>query len=88
MGSLAETVSFPLLIDADLAVIRDYGIVNQDSPQVPHPTVVVVDRQGTVRFVHLDENYRRRPDPEVILDALRAIGDSDAGEGDTGDPSE
>lgn len=75
-------MSFPLLVDEGLPVIQSYGIVNEDDPRIPHPTVVVVDRQGTVRFVHLDKNYRERPDPEVILEALREIGDSDAGSGE------
>ncbi len=69
----SEDLTFPVLVDADLEATKAYGILNQDNPTVPHPTVVVVDRAGIVRFVHLDEDYRRRPAPDVILDALREL---------------
>ena len=68
----SEGLGFPVLVDEELEAAKSYGILNEDNPTVPHPTVVVVDEGGTVRFVHLDENYRRRPAPEVILDALSA----------------
>lgn len=77
-----EKLTFSILVDKDLRVIKDYGILNEASPTVPHPTVVVIDRAGIVRFVHLDENYRLRPAPEVILEALRelpAAGEAPAG---------
>lgn len=40
---------------------------------MPHPTVVILDADGVVRFFHLDENYRRRPRPETLVEALREI---------------
>lgn len=66
-------ITFPLLIDADSAVIKAYGILNEKHGAVPHPTVVIVDMAGVVRFVHLDEDYRRRPPAATILDALKEI---------------
>jgi peroxiredoxin len=68
-----EGLEFPVLVEADLQATQAYGILNQKSPKVPHPTVLVIDREGIVRFFHLDENYRRRPKPEVILEALRDL---------------
>ncbi len=52
---------------------RAYGILNPKHGEVPHPTVVLLDRKGTVRFFHLDENYRRRPKPETLIEAVREI---------------
>lgn len=66
-------MKIPLLVDADSETIQAYGILNQQQGAVPHPAVVIVDREGTARFVHVDENYRRRPAPEVLIDALRKI---------------
>ena len=66
-------MKIPLLVDADSATIEAYGILNQRHGGVPHPAVVIVDREGKVRFVHVDENYRRRPAPEVLIDALRKV---------------
>ena len=66
-------LDFPLLVDESSAAIEAYGILNERHGKVPHPTVVIVDMEGVVRFFHLDENYRRRPAPSVLLDALREL---------------
>ena len=66
-------LGYPVLVDPDLAVIRAYGVLNEVMPRVPHPTVVIVDRSGIVRFVHLDEDYRRRPPVEILLRALEGL---------------
>ncbi len=66
-------ITFPLLIDADLTATKAYGILNEKQDGVPHPTVAIVDREGVVRFFHLDENYRQRPPVETLLDAVREI---------------
>ena len=73
-----EKLTFPILVDEDLVVTKSYGILNEGNPSVPHPTVVIVDKAGTVRFVHLDEDYRRRPAPEEVLSALKEAVESEA----------
>jgi peroxiredoxin len=70
-----EGIGFPLLLDADSETIAAWGILNEKQGAVPHPTVAVVDRQGVVRFFHLDEDYRRRPAPAVIIEALKELGE-------------
>lgn len=64
-------LTFPVLHDTGLEVAKAYGIVNQDNTKVPHPTVIVVDEQGIVRWIHLDEDYTKRPSPESVLEAVR-----------------
>jgi len=71
-------LEFPTLMDPDLAVVRRYGILNEKSPKVPHPTALVIDQAGTVTYLRVDENYAERPDPDELLDALR--GDQSMGE--------
>lgn len=66
-------MKIPLLVDADLATIKAYGILNPKQTAVPHPAVVLVDREGTVRFFHMDENYRRRPAVDILLTAAREV---------------
>lgn len=72
------TLGFPVLFDAELKIIAAYGVRNTDFPSLPHPTVVLVDKQGIVRFVQVDEDYRRRPPPDDLLTAIKALGESDA----------
>ncbi len=43
-----------------------------DHHQLPHPAVFIVDAAGVIQFVHVDENYRERLEPEKILEAVRA----------------
>ncbi len=68
-----EGIDFPLLLDPELEAVRRWGILNEENPVVPHPTVVIVDRASTVRFFHLDEDYRRRPPAETVVAALRGL---------------
>ena len=66
-------MTIPLLVDEGSEVIRAYGILNQGQGDVPHPTVVLVDKEGVVRFFHLDENYQRRPPVETLIEAAREV---------------
>lgn len=71
-------LGYPVLVDADGAAMKAWGIVNEaGGGKVPHPTVVVVDEEGVVRFFHLDEDYRRRPPPETVVEAVRSAGKPD-----------
>ncbi|MDT8408777.1 MAG: peroxiredoxin family protein [Wenzhouxiangellaceae bacterium] len=40
-------------------------------PDAAMPTVIVVDAEGTVRFIEVARNYRLRPDPELYLKYLQ-----------------
>ena len=68
-----EGVTIALLVDEGCEVIKAYGILNQRQGEVPHPTVVLLDKEGVVRFFHLDENYKRRPPAETLIDAVKDI---------------
>ncbi len=64
----------PFLLDPEATTIRQYGIYNEDSDRViPHPAAVLIDKQGVVRFVRVDENYRERPSIEELLQALEGL---------------
>ncbi len=66
-------IGFPLLVDAGSQTIAAWGIRNEKHGAVPHPTVAIVDREGVVRFFHLDEDYKRRPAPAVLVAALEGL---------------
>ncbi len=61
---------YPLLSDPDHRVIDRYGIWNPAGKGWPHPTTLVIDRQGIVRWQFVEVDYRVRPKNEQILEAL------------------
>jgi peroxiredoxin len=64
---------FPLLADPEFAVINRYGLFNPNpvaGHKVPYPTVIVIDRSGTVRWRYLDADQQTRPENADILKAL------------------
>lgn len=54
-------LEFPMLMDPELEVIRRYGILNEQSGEIPHPTAMIVDEEGTITYFRVDEDYRVRP---------------------------
>jgi peroxiredoxin len=69
-------LEFTLLSDPEHAVIDRYGLLNQHDPRarpIPHPTTLVIDRDGFVRWKFVEINYKIRPTNEQILDALAEV---------------
>jgi peroxiredoxin len=67
---------FPLLSDPDHRVIDRYGLFNPNESRrrpVPHPTTLVIDRDGVVRWKFVEVDYRIRPSNDDILAALRDL---------------
>lgn len=48
--------------------LPDYN--GDDSWQLPLPTRIVVDRNGTIRAIDADPDYTVRPEPSATLEAL------------------
>lgn len=70
-------IEYTLLSDPGAAVIRRYGLLNEDAlPErlLPHPTTYVIDDEGIVRWKMTEVNYRIRPENEDIRAALEEIG--------------
>ena len=75
-------VNFEFLTDEDniaariLRIDESHGLpmglqmLGYDSNTVL-PTVVILDKNGRVIWVHETDNYRIRPEPDVYLDVLR-----------------
>jgi len=73
-GGKAPT--YRLLTDEGAAVIRRYGIFNAEDHRgrtIPHPTTLVIDTSGVVRWKVVETDYRLRPTNEDIAAALAAV---------------
>ena len=62
-----------LLSDPGHKVIDRYGLLNPNSPGLPHPATYVIDKKGIVRWKFVDVDYKIRPDNEQVLKALKSI---------------
>ena len=68
-----EGFDFPLLLDADGAVIEAWGLLNtldHRGRRIPHPAMVMVDVDGLVRYIQVETNYRLRPSAEEVIAAV------------------
>lgn len=69
-------VNFPLISDEGSAMIDELGLRNEDYKEghyahgVPHPVILVLDRNKTVTAKLMREGYRDRPEPEVLIETL------------------
>ena len=73
----AYRVAFRLDAEA-LAEYRRYGVdveaaSGQTHHELPVPAVFIIDRTGTIRFVHANPDYTTRISPDALLDAARAV---------------
>jgi peroxiredoxin len=68
--------TFPLLSDADAAVIKRYDVLHRGAgpkgEDIARPAEFYVDAGGTVRWVNLTENIAVRARPEQALAAIDA----------------
>jgi peroxiredoxin len=73
-GALAKKLGleFPVLSDPDLAVIRGWGVADEENG-IAWPAVYVVSRDGRIAWRSLAETYPKRPASEEIIAALEAL---------------
>jgi len=68
--------AFPLLSDADAAVIRRYDLLHRGAgpknADIARPAEFYVDGSGTVQWVNLTDNIAVRARPEQALSAIGA----------------
>jgi peroxiredoxin len=78
-NAYSRQLSIVCALPEDLqAVYKNFGIVlpdynGDDSWELPIPTRIVVDKQGTIRSVDADLDYTRRPEPEESIEVLRDL---------------
>ena len=69
-----------MLSDRSLSLTDQFGLRNRgihtgpprgEVKALPVPTSLLIDREGAVVWKDQSENYQRRSDPEIVLNALR-----------------
>ena len=69
--------TFPFLSDPNAEVIRRYDLVHagagENGHDISRPAEFLLDSTGTVRWVHLTENYWVRARPEEVLQVARLL---------------
>ncbi len=64
---------FIFLSDPDHRVIDRYGLWSPAGRGWPHPTTLVIDRSGIVRWKFVEVDYKIRPSNDQILAALKSL---------------
>ena len=69
--------TFPFLSDQHTDVIRRYDLVHagagENGRDISRPAEFLIDSTGTVRWVHLTENYWVRARPEQVLNVSKLL---------------
>lgn len=71
-----QGLSLPILIDADRAITKRYGVYHPfglDAFQTARPSTFLIDRDGTIRFIYVGTDQRDRPTPEAIVAELQRL---------------
>lgn len=76
----AHPISFPFLLDEDRGVTKAYGLyhrIGHDALNIAHPASLVVDGEGTLRYIYRGDSQTDRAPVEEILNAVRKLKVSD-----------
>ena len=68
--------SFPFLLDEDRTVTKAYGLYHwlaTDAINIAHPATLVIDRDGTVRYIYRGDNQLDRAPLEQVLAAVKKL---------------
>jgi peroxiredoxin len=69
--------TFTFLSDPNTEMIRRYDLVHagagEDGHDIARPAEFLLDSTGTVRWVHLTENYWVRARPEEVLEVSKLL---------------
>jgi peroxiredoxin len=72
---LADRILF--LADPGSRLIRELGILKENPENieigVPHPTTLLLDRHGTIRFVDVRRDFHFWLDPKSLTDTLAEL---------------
>lgn len=65
----AEKLPVPVLLDIDLAVVREMKIEDR----LAKPTTIVLDKKGRVRFAHVGRSKTDRPSVPQLLEVIAKL---------------
>jgi peroxiredoxin len=76
LAAEGQAPGFTILSDPGHRVIDRYGLLNPGGRGWPHPTTLVIDRKGVVRWKFVEIDYKVRPTNQQILEALAKVSGS------------
>src|SRR5580698_4496229 len=69
-------VAFPFLLDEERTVTKAYGLyhrLGKDAINIAHPATLVVDGNGTVRYIYRGDSQTDRAPLELVMQAVAKI---------------
>jgi peroxiredoxin len=72
----AHPFSFPFLLDEDRTVTKAYGLYHRwgrDAINIARPASLVVDRDGTVRYIYRGDSQADRAPVQEVVNAVRKL---------------
>jgi len=69
-------LAFPFLLDEDRTVTKAYGLYHRlatDAINIAHPATLVVDGNGTVRYIYRGENQMDRAPIEQVMETVKKL---------------
>lgn len=75
-----QSIGYTMLADPDGDINEELGIRDPQYPVgsaafgVPRPTLYIIDRNGIVRARYMEPTFRTRPDLDVVLPEVAALG--------------
>lgn len=74
-----KALAYTLLSDPESKAIDAFGVRNQEAKGerftgIPHPAIFIIGADGVVKAKLYEENYRNRPQPQAVLEAVAKAG--------------
>lgn len=69
-------VAFPFLLDEERTVTKAYGLYHRlakDAINIAHPATLVIDGNGTVRYIYRGESQTDRAPIEQLMEAIKKV---------------
>lgn len=66
-------ISYPFLLDEDRSVTKAYGVYHRiglDAFDIARPATFVIDKSGTIRYIHVGSSQTDRAPVEEILGSI------------------
>ena len=71
-----NNVPFPLLIDEDRSVAKEYGVyvrISYDAFNIARPANFLIDKTGAIRFVYVSSHQWDRCDTEKLVAEAKTV---------------
>jgi len=69
-------IASPFLLDEERTATRDYGLHHAfgvDAINIAHPATLIIDRNGTVRYIYRGDSQTDRAPIEQVMEAVKKV---------------